>query len=64
MKPRYSYGLTKGSAVPTERPDRLTSELLLVTCPDCNGYGAQGEKVCKTCGGGGRIVAHCEEDSA
>lgn len=64
MKQHYRYGLTEGSAVPTEQPDRLTSELLLVTCPDCDGYGARERKVCKTCGGCGRIVAHCQEEPA
>lgn len=66
MTPRShsTYGLHKGAAVPTEQPDRLSKELLLVICPDCNGYGAQGTKVCKSCGGCGRVVAHCEEQPA
>lgn len=56
------YGVTKRAAVPSsDQPDRLSPHHILVECPDCSGYGAQGERVCKSCSGCGRVVANCEE---
>lgn len=61
LHPRYET--TTGAAIPSECSERLTSTLLLVACPDCEGYGAKGNKPCKTCGGCGRVTAHNEGEA-